>query len=274
MKKTFITLCCMIATSVSVLKAQHFEGNSWCFGQGARVDFSTNTPYSPSSTSLTSGFNSIYGNPLSANEGVASVSNNKGQLLFYTDGQKVYLSNNSVMSNGTGLLGHNSSTQSAIIVPKPGATLKSDGTATEYYIFTVDQVGGENSIMYTIVDNTGTLPVVSSTRKNVSLPGIIDNVNGLDGKVRFAEKITAIKKSTDFGFYLIAQKAQIYNSNISSYSNQFYVWEINCKEKPGGDYGINLPIVQTIGSNYCLINDGSTKEYTKDKYHYPNTIGY
>jgi len=50
------------------------------------------------------------------------------------------------MPNGTGLFGHNSSTQSAIIVNKPGAT-------DSFYIFTVD--ANERNlygVRYSIVD--------------------------------------------------------------------------------------------------------------------------
>jgi hypothetical protein len=54
----------------------------------------------------------------------------KGNYFFYTDGSYVYNKNHQIMSNGYGLLG--SSTQSAIIVPKPR-------NPYVYYIFTVDE---------------------------------------------------------------------------------------------------------------------------------------
>ena len=40
--------------------------------------------------------------------------------MFYTDGRYVYNKMHNVMPNGSGLMGHSSSTQSAIIVLQPG----------------------------------------------------------------------------------------------------------------------------------------------------------
>ena len=60
----------------------------------------------------------------------------------------VYNKNHTVMPNGTGLLGHASSTQSAIIVKKPQSN-------TIYYIFTVDGFSGAGGgFHYSEVDLT------------------------------------------------------------------------------------------------------------------------
>ena len=49
------------------------------------------------------------------------------------------------MPNGTGLLGSQFNTQSAIIVPKPGDPLR-------YYVFTVAQLGQSDGLNYSIVN--------------------------------------------------------------------------------------------------------------------------
>ena len=95
------------------------EGNIWYFGYNAGLDFN-------------SGFPVLLNNgQLSTYEGCASICDNNGNILFYTDGMVVYNSNHITMPNGTGLLGNNSSTQSSIIVKKPLSN-------SIYYIFTVD----------------------------------------------------------------------------------------------------------------------------------------
>ena len=71
------------------------------------------------------------------------------------------------MPNGSGLLGDPSSTQSGIIVPKPGST-------TLYYVFTVDASGnggGLNGLNYSLVDMTldGLKGDVVATEKNIQL---------------------------------------------------------------------------------------------------------
>ena len=73
----------------------------------------------------------ISGGALNTKEGSTSISDKDGNLLFYTNGEEVYDKNNDIMSGGTGLHGDESSTQSAIIVPKPN-------DPNIYYIFTVE----------------------------------------------------------------------------------------------------------------------------------------
>ncbi|MEP7169013.1 MAG: T9SS type A sorting domain-containing protein, partial [Bacteroidota bacterium] len=61
----------------------------------------------------------------------SSISDSAGNLLFYTNGEDVWDRNHQLMPNGTGLYGQNSSTQSCLIVKRPGWT-------NRYYIFTTD----------------------------------------------------------------------------------------------------------------------------------------
>jgi hypothetical protein len=83
---------------------------NWYFGNGAGITFNSGTPIA-----LTNG-------ALVTIEGVATISDDLGNLLFYTDGVTVYNRNHTIMVNGTGLFGDISSTQSAIIVKQPGNT--------------------------------------------------------------------------------------------------------------------------------------------------------
>ena len=113
MKHFFFSFLCLLALQVL---AQN-ESQKWYFGSNAGLDFSTNPP-----TPLTNGM-------LNTIEGCATICDASGNLLFYTDGSTVYDQTHAVMANGTGLSGNSSSTQSAIIVKKPGG-------GSIYYIFT------------------------------------------------------------------------------------------------------------------------------------------
>jgi hypothetical protein len=112
-------------------------------------------------------------------EGCASISDENGDLLFYTNGITVWDANHDVMPNGNGLYGSTSSSQSAVIVPQPAS-------ANLYYVFTLDRNGdyevGHNGLCYSVVDmslNSGLGDVISG-QKNIEL----NNPN--------TEKITAV----------------------------------------------------------------------------------
>ena len=62
-------------------------------------------------------------------EATASISDTSGNLLFYSNGEWVMNAQDSIMPNGSGLLGCNSSTQGALIVPRPQ-------NPDQYYLFT------------------------------------------------------------------------------------------------------------------------------------------
>ncbi|WP_299244154.1 T9SS type B sorting domain-containing protein [uncultured Aquimarina sp.] len=105
------------------------EASIWYFGRLSGLDFGSGGP------------TLLYNGQMITNEGCSTISDTNGDLLFYTNGLKVWNKNHQLMINGTGLHGHWSSTQSSIIVPQPG----SDHI---YYIVTVDEPQTENSAFF------------------------------------------------------------------------------------------------------------------------------
>lgn len=88
---------------------------NWTFGDSVGLDFSTNPP-------------TFFKAPINALEASATISNDAGELLFYTNGEKVWNKNLEVMPNGDSLniglvqYGNPSSiTQGVTIIPKPGS---------------------------------------------------------------------------------------------------------------------------------------------------------
>ncbi|WP_143306135.1 PKD domain-containing protein [Chitinophaga vietnamensis] len=137
-------LCCL-----PVLVHAQKEGNVWYFGANAGLDFRTSPP-----TLLLDG-------KLNTREGVATISDKNGQLLFYTEGTQIWDNTHGVMPNGYGLLGDNSSSQSAIAMPYPGQPGK-------YFVVTTS---GGNGMHWSVVDmslNGGKGDIVAAT-KNTQL---------------------------------------------------------------------------------------------------------
>ena len=146
--------------------------HTWYFGFHAGLDFFDDIPetYSDGKTEYL--------------EGGSSICDINGNLLFYTDGNTVWDRRHKVMPNGTGLFANPSSTQSAVIVPKPGSS-------TLYYIFTTDWYSGANGLCYSIVDMTLNSGWGNITVKNTELSGIA------------SEKLTAIRhpNGTDYQIF-------------------------------------------------------------------------
>ena len=120
MKKQLL-LVLFITASISLYSQK--EANIWYFGRNAGVDFSTSPP-----TALTN-------SKLNTDEGCSTISDENGNLLFYSDGINVWTKNHELMrySNGSlanNLQGNPSSSQSGLIVPNPE-------DKNIYYIFTV-----------------------------------------------------------------------------------------------------------------------------------------
>jgi hypothetical protein len=169
------------------LYSQPGTNSNWYFGNGAGITFNSGVP-----VPLTNGM-------LFTTEGVATISDNSGNLLFYTDGVTVYNRNHAVMTNGNGLFGDASSTQSAIIVPKPGSP-------NIYYIFTSDNDAGPNGIRYSTVDMSLSGGLGAITIKNTLL------------YTPSCEKLCVVRHCNNTDFWVISHD---WNTNT------FRVWSVN-----------------------------------------------
>ena len=177
----------------------------WYFGEFAGLDFSGGDPMAVTDGALLTW------------EGASAISDEEGNLLFYTDGSKVWNREHEQMPNGINLNGNFSSTQSAIIVPRP----ESD---RYYYIFTVDAEENDlqNGLQYSLVDMEldGGLGDVVNSEKNVEMLPLA------------CEKVTAVKNAGD-GFWVISHK---YNTN------SFHAYEVSAS---GVD--VNNPVISSLG---------------------------
>jgi hypothetical protein len=200
MKKLLLLVSTLILSSVCIAQKQT---DKWYFGQGCAIDFSTGT-----ATVIPSG------NPAYApTEGCSTMSDASGNLLFYTDGMTVYDKTHSVMANGTGLDGGNSSTQAALIVPKPGST-------SLYYIFTTDEFAGANGLKYSVVDMSLASGNGSVTVKNTSLMGYM------------CEKVTAVKDPFNARYWILAHQWG---------TADFYAYSLTAS-------GVSAPVISSIGT--------------------------
>lgn len=176
--------------------------NNWFFGHNAGLNFDTGSPVPISG-------------PLNALEGVSTISDVNGNLLFSSDGISVFNRNNVQMPNGNNLWGNPSTTQSGVIVPNPA-------NANQYYVFTAAAMAGIHGVCYSIVDMTLDGGLGDVLVKNIQL------------LTPAAEKITAIKNCNGTDFWMICHE---WNSDA------FYTYPITL-------LGIGTPVISHVGSVY------------------------
>lgn len=199
-RSTLLFICCLLFSLIALgqpgfMNSQKFlSANSrWPLGDSTGLNFNTATPstFMSALQPETGLINAILGGlmylPNDPMYGIASVSDTKGNLLFYSNGHRAYNSNHQVMPNGdtlaasdayTGdLIAGKSTLQSTCIVPFPWDSSK-------YYVFVLNgreddsllwvelQDGAPpRSLTYSIVDrnlNTGLGDIVPGS-KNILL---------------------------------------------------------------------------------------------------------
>ena len=180
------------------------ETNIWYFGRNVGLDFNSGVPVS------------IPNNQFHTVEGCSSIADGNGNLLFYTEGDTVWNRNHQVMQNGLGLKGHYSSSQSALIVPKPGSS-------TIYYVFTVDAEGWSDGLNYSELDMTldGGMGAIVPGNKNIQL------------LAPTSEKLTARKHANRVDFWVVVHDFT---------TDAFYSYLVTSS-------GVNpVPVISNIGS--------------------------
>jgi gliding motility-associated-like protein len=175
------------------------EAANWYFGFGAGLQFNQATG---NTTVLNDG-------QLITNEGCSSISDTNGNLLFYSDGITVWNRNHQIMQNGTSLYGDPSSTQSALVVPKPD-------NPNIYYLFTVDTSVGQDpdfGFNYSIIDISLDGGLGAVTNKNIPL------LNDT------SEKVSAVLKDcVSKSIWVITFASQDGFGNVF---NTFHTYEVN-----------------------------------------------
>lgn len=168
---------------------------------------------------------------LAAGKGTAAISDENGNLLFYTDGIKVWNSNHSVINAGPNLSGDLGSTQSALIVPRPGSE-------KFYYIFTTDLVyppafGYTRGFNYSCVD--------VSLNEN---QGEVTSERNIQLLTESAEMISSVKHANGTDYWVVTHGLN---------GNDFHAFLVDSS-------GVNLEaVVSSKGSD--IDGDYNKREY-------------
>ncbi|MCH7400552.1 gliding motility-associated C-terminal domain-containing protein [Belliella kenyensis] len=116
------------------------SNNIWYFGDGAGMDFNPDPddPDGPMPRPVT--------HPQNIPAGTTTISDETGQVLFYTDGSTVWDLNGNVMQNGQDIGGSNQASEGVIAIPIPQEE-------TMFYLFTTSTAAdGGSQVKYSLVD--------------------------------------------------------------------------------------------------------------------------
>lgn len=237
--KTKIVFVMFFFYQISGLSAQN-EANTWTFGGNAMVKFvNSGSTYIPTA---------LPNSAMNQEEGVASISDADGNLLFYTNGQTIWNNQNTAVSmpanvglpvtlGGIELGGDGSSTQSAVVIPNPDPNSMSNSPfKRQYYLFTVDAWGGTYSsyveyfgIRCALVEVTksGNATVINILRSKLMYSSNTSNTIGTELPVY--EKITAVAKSNYSGYYIISHARG--KSSTSNENSKYLIWDVTCDGK-------------------------------------------
>jgi gliding motility-associated-like protein len=173
LKKIFLSFSFLF--SLASLQAQK-QTNIWYFGNKAGLDFN----HVPPQVLKDGQTNSV--------EGCASVADNNGNLLFYTNGRVIINKQQQIMLNGGALQGDVSSTNNAVIVPFPG-------NDSMYYVFTTGAALQEtHDFRYNIIDLKGDGGF-----------GAVTSANNLIEDTVF-EKIAGVRHCNNKDFWIVIHK--------------------------------------------------------------------
>ncbi len=184
------------------------EANNWVFGNGTGLTFNELPP-----RAIISSINTI--------EGCSAISDANGELLFYTDGVRVWDKNNNLMPLGQDLIGHSSATQSSLIIPMPMSN-------KDYYIFTLEALENENiRLHYSIVDMNLRNGFGDLSIKNIFLT---DNLT---------EKLCGTRHSNGIDYWVVVHKWD---------SDEFYSYLLS-------NSGLTIvPTISRVGSKHSGSN--------------------
>ncbi len=183
------------------------RASNWVFGEQARINFDSGEAIAER---VDAGFN--------IPNGTASISDESGNLLFFSDGIKLWSGGHFIFQGTSDLQGNDAATQSALFVPHPNRN-------DRIYLFTVDMyfplAGFNNGVRYTTIQREG-------NNWNVS------NKNQLLHQSN-AQKITAAKHANGEHYWVITHG---YNDT----GNNFFAWLVD-------SLGVsNSPVPSTIGA--------------------------
>jgi gliding motility-associated-like protein len=218
------TLIIFIFLLLSLNSSAQYETSKWYFGNKSALDFDKGK------------LNVLSDSEMDAPAGSASISNDEGVLMFYSDGATVWNRNHEIMTNGEDLAGDIENFQSAIIIPKPG------DDETYYLVYSRTEPSSDPLV------TAGTFfSEIKFTNEDPL--GIVSQKNNFLGEGSPSEKLTAVHHKSGESFWLVTLTASASDPDLPK--TIFKAYHIT-------DQGFNTSSVKT-NSEVDIVHFGSMK---------------
>ncbi|MFD2202129.1 gliding motility-associated C-terminal domain-containing protein [Shivajiella indica] len=200
------------------------SNNIWYFGDGAGLDFNPDpdNPDGPLPRPV--------GHNRDIPAGTTTISDETGQVLFFTDGQSVWDLNGDLMENGDDIGGDNTASESVIAVPIPQ-------NQTVFYVFTTQSsANGSNQVKYSVVD--------IKTENPTGVGSVVTKDNFLFSPSTEHSAALASGDTTWVMFH------ELGNNTFRAY--------------PVSQFGIGQPVFSSVGSNHNFNTGVGSMKFSPD----------
>lgn len=201
--------------------------NIWYFGDGAGLDFNRdpNNPDAPTPRPI-----AAPGHNQNIPAGTTTISDQTGQVLFFTDGQTVWDLNGQAMENGEDIGGDNTASQSVIAVPVPQQP-------TLFYLFTTQaSASGTNTVSFSMVD-------IKS-----------ENTSGVGNVVT----------KNNFLFSPSTEQSAAISGGDTTWVMYHELGNNTFRAYPVGGQGIGQPVLSSVGSNHGFNSGVGAMKFSPD----------
>jgi gliding motility-associated-like protein len=186
------------------------QADIWYFGEKAGMDFRSGTAVTLTNEDV-----------MTAYKASAVMSDSAGNLLFFSNGKKIWDNTFNLMPNATGLDGDVGVTQPVIIIPQPG-------NDSLYFVFTIDVMGF-------LPDNSYTTKGLRYTLVNMKLRGGLGDATttlNVPLLTPVCQKLTATRNANGKDYWVIVHEWDEF---------KFYAYPVTAS-------GIGSPVVSSIGA--------------------------
>lgn len=200
--------------------------NIWYFGDGSGLDFNPDPddPNAPTPRPLAAQ------HPRNIPAGTNTISDQAGEVLFYTDGQSVWDLNGDLMANGDSIGGDNTASQSVLAVPVPDEQ-------TLFYLFTTQtSANGSNEVRFSLVDIKA------------------ENPTGVGNVVSKANFLFSPSTEQTAGF----------NAGDTTWVMFHELGNNTFRAYPVSANGIGQPVMSSVGSNHGFNSGAGTMKFSPD----------